>query len=129
QAHTGKSKVFVYYFTHRPPFPDTSMFKDAGASHGAEIAYAFGNPSALESAWGAADRNVMDAIQTYWTNFARTGDPNGAGVPAWPAFAGSSPQVMQLDAAPAPIAVPNIEQLKALDGYYAWRRSQEPKPH
>jgi len=35
--------------------------------------------------------------------------------------------VMQLDSTPAPIPVPNLEQLKALDGYYAWRRSAEPK--
>jgi para-nitrobenzyl esterase len=127
QSGAGRSKVFVYYFTHRPPFPDTSMFKDAGASHGAEIAYVFGNPSTLETLWSAADRKVTDAMQTYWTNFARTGDPNGGGMPAWPAFAGSNPQVMQLDAAPAAIAVPNIGQLRVLDGYYAWRRSQEPR--
>jgi para-nitrobenzyl esterase len=129
QAQTGKSKVFVYYFTHRPPFPDMPMFKDVGASHGAEIAYVFGNAPTMGPPWTAADRKVSADMQTYWTNFARTGDPNGSGTPAWPAFAGSSPQVMQLDAAPAPIAVPNIEQLQALDGYYAWRRNQEPKPH
>jgi para-nitrobenzyl esterase len=127
QSGAGKSKVFVYYFTHRPPYPDNPLFKDAGASHGAEIAYVFGNQPAMEP-WSAADRQVSDALQTYWTNFARTGDPNGGGVPAWPAFAGSDPQVMQLDAAPTPIAVPNVEQLKVLEDYYAWRRNQEPKP-
>jgi para-nitrobenzyl esterase len=126
QAGTGKGKVFVYYFTHRPPYPDSPMFRDAGASHGAEIAYVFGNPPPTEP-WSAADRKVSDDIQTYWTNFARTGDPNGGAVPAWPAFVGTDPRVMQLDAAPAAIAVPNIEQLRVLDDYYAWRRSQEPR--
>jgi para-nitrobenzyl esterase len=129
QAQTGRGKVFVYYFTHRPPYPDIPMFKGAGASHGAEIAYVFGNPGTMGPPWSAADRKVSDNLQIYWTNFARTGDPNGGGMPAWPTFNESNQQVMQLDAAPAAIAVPNIEQLTVLDGYYAWRRGREPKPH
>ena len=126
QSQTGKAKAFVYYFTHRPPYPDMPMFKDIGASHGAEIAYVFGNQNGMGPPWSDADRKVSETIQSYWTNFARTGDPNGGGAPAWPGFSESSQKVMQLDTTPAQIPVPNIEQLKALDGYYAWRRSAEP---
>ena len=43
QAKTGKGKVFVYYFSHRPPYPNTPQFKDWGAAHAGEIAYVFGN--------------------------------------------------------------------------------------
>ena len=128
QAQTGKGKVFVYFFTHHPPHPDLPMFKDMGASHGAEIAYVFGNQSGMGPPWSDADKKLSEAIQTYWTNFARTGDPNGASVPAWPGFSESSQKVMQIDSTLAPIPVPNIEQLNVLDGYYAWRRSAEPKP-
>ena len=43
QFKTGKGKVYVYYFSHRPPYPDAPAFKDWGAAHGGEIAYVFGN--------------------------------------------------------------------------------------
>jgi para-nitrobenzyl esterase len=123
QSRTGKSKVFVYYFTHRPPYPPLPIFKDAGAAHGADIQYVFGNGT---PAWTDTDRKLSDLVMTYWTNFAKTGDPNGAGVAAWPAFREDAPTVQQLDVQPDPIPVPNINQLKTMDGYYAWRRTQQP---
>ena len=45
-----------------------------------------------------ADRRLSDAIQTYWTNFAKTGDPNGPGVLAWPRFDGSARQYLEFTA-------------------------------
>jgi para-nitrobenzyl esterase len=57
------------------------------STHADDLAYTFGQPALRD--WGlesAADRSLSDQIQLYWTNFARTGDPNGRGVPAWPAF-------------------------------------------
>ena len=122
QARTGKSKVFVYYFTHRPPYPNWPLFRDWHAGHAADIPYVFGNPGV--SVWSAADAALSDRMQTYWVNFATTGDPNGKGKPAWPAFGGQAPQELRLDDDVAPIAVPNLPQLTTLEGYYAWRRSQ-----
>ena len=45
----------------------------------------------------ASDRTVSDEISSYWVNFAKTGDPNGSGLPQWPAFTNTSAQVMNLD--------------------------------
>jgi para-nitrobenzyl esterase len=123
QAKTGKGKGFVYYFSHRPNYPDLPQLKDWGAAHGAEIAYVFGNFSQRMPATDA-DTAVSEEVSSYWVNFAKTGDPNGKGLPAWPAFTDAKPQYMNLDDPSKAIPVPNLAKLKALDGYFAWRRTQ-----
>ena len=49
--------------------------------------------------WRAEEKALSDLISTYWSNFAKTGDPNGTGLPGWPAYTaqGHYP-VMHLDA-------------------------------
>ena len=66
---------------------------------------------------------LSDQFMGYWTNFAKTGDPNGAGLPVWPAFTTARPQVMKIAPTQAIEAYPNLQQLKALDDYFAWRRA------
>src|SRR5205085_101190 len=56
----------------------------AGATHGAELPYVFGT---LGPRHVAVDHDISNAIQTYWTNFVTTGDPNGSSLPQWPRFA------------------------------------------
>jgi len=124
QAKTGHGKVYVYYFSHRPPYPNTPMFQGWGAAHGGEIEYVFGNFPAVMPAT-ASDRKVADEISSYWVNFAKTGDPNGGGLPRWPAFTNTSSQVMNLDDPSKSIDVPNVQKLEVLDGYFAWRRKSE----
>jgi para-nitrobenzyl esterase len=123
QSKTGKGKVYVYNFSHRPPYPNAAQFKDWGAAHGAEISYVFGNFSAAMQP-SAADQAVSDEVSSYWTNFAKTGDPNGAGLPTWPAFTDANQQAMNLNDPSKAIPEPNIEKLQVLEGYFAWRRSQ-----
>jgi para-nitrobenzyl esterase len=61
-------------------------------------------------------------MQGYWVNFARHGDPNGPGLPAWPAVGTRDPLVMRIGADPGPAPLPNQDRIKVLDAYYAWRR-------
>jgi len=124
QSGAGKGKVFMYYFNHRPQYPEEPRFKDWGAAHASEIAFVFGNFT-KQMAATSEDKTVSEQLMSYWTNFAKYGNPNGNGLPEWPAFSDADPRVMELDDPSHPVPVPNLDQLKALDNYFAWRRKQE----
>lgn len=118
ESSYGKHKAYVYYF-NLPTARDPN-----GSSHGQEVAYVFGNlglpgrPAPTEK-----DRAISQEMQDYWVNFATKGDPNGDGLPVWPAFTEASPQVMMFGADPGPAAIPHEDRLKVLDAYYSWRRA------
>jgi para-nitrobenzyl esterase len=69
------------------------------------------------------DLAISEAMGTYWTNFAKTGNPNGEGVPEWPTFSDETPDVMYFGPTPHVGPVPSLESLKVLDAYFKWRRS------
>ncbi len=129
QSQKGKGNAYVYYFDIRTPQSPN------GATHGAEIGYVFGNlggagggPAGIAGPPRPQDVATSNLLMSYWVNFAKNGDPNGTALPAWPAFSVSSQQALFVDAQPGARPVPNMEQIKALDAYYAWRR-QEAQQH
>jgi len=71
--------------------------------------------------------SLSDIMSTYWTNLAKNGNPNGKGVPEWPAFNGANPKAMYLKADSHTGPVPDDKSLKVLDSYYQWRFTQEGK--
>jgi len=125
QVQTGKSKVFYYHFDQHPEFPEGSSRFGYGSPHGADVAYVFEHLNSKSPQTTKTDLEISDAMSTYWVNFAKRGDPNGEGVPAWPAFSDSHPQVMYFSQTPHIGPVPSAESLKALDAYFAWRRTPE----
>jgi para-nitrobenzyl esterase len=83
--HSAVAPTWEFEFSRSIPGP---------ANHGAELKYVFGTLTNED----LADRNavqVRDAMQTYWTNFAKTGNPNGPGVPEWPKFNAANPQSVE----------------------------------
>jgi len=117
--------AYWYFFTHEPPVePGVRNLK---ATHAAEIPYVFETLSAPRSipdlssprlaAASETDRALADTISSYWVNFAKTGDPNGKGLPAWAAFKdGDAPHVLgEVNEVPGPdVLNPYDEQYKTM---------------
>jgi para-nitrobenzyl esterase len=125
QSKMGKSRVFYYYFDQHPDYPADSPQADRGSPHGQDVAYVFGHLNASSPRTTETDLTISETMMTYWTNFAKYGHPNGNGVPEWPAFSDSNPVVMYFAQTPHTGSVPSAESLKALDAYFAWRRTPE----
>jgi para-nitrobenzyl esterase len=118
QAQRGNA-VYLYYFTRVPPSPPDRPSR--GATHVAEVPYMFNNLPVGPLAWTDADRRLAEAMSSYWVNFARSGNPNGAGLPAWPAFRDAATGRAQLlgdTIATATAAVPAATTLKFFDSAY-----------
>jgi para-nitrobenzyl esterase len=116
---TARVPVYRYQFDRPAPFrtgagvPGVSRL----AEHAWDIEYAFGTLDSLDVPWDADDRAVSAAMLGYWTNFVKYGDPNGPGLPAWPAYCRSG-QVMHLDAASHAIPERHRERYEFLDSFY-----------
>ena len=98
--------VYRYHFEQNLPLPVPA------APHAGEIEYVFGTLSAKNLPWTAEDRQVSGILASYWTNFAKTGDPNGAGLPRWPVYGEQGYQVMHLNA-----GLPRWPVYREEDGY------------
>ncbi len=97
QKQTGGKPVYRYRFDNALPQPAGTS--SHGAYHSAEIEFVFDNLANKELPFGADDRAVAVLMSSYWANFAKTGDPNGNGLPPWPPYEEATGyQVMHIDA-------------------------------
>jgi para-nitrobenzyl esterase len=124
-AKGGKSKAFIYYFNHGQPRVEGPFKNIEGAAHTEEMIYVFDHLSQRQLPWTDSDRSLAHIMSTYWTNFAKYGDPNGPGVPEWPAYSTSTLATMHFNDVPEAAPVANLDKLKVLDAYFAWRRTPE----
>ncbi len=123
QARNGKKPAYAYFFDATMPGANESGFVPEGhAYHSAELWFVFGT---LDRCWRRFDGRHHDlaaAMQDYWTNFARSGDPNGPGLPAWPAYDPASPRMLAFNEK----GVGTIPATtKEIDAYLAFARKQD----
>jgi carboxylesterase type B len=106
---TSNSKAFLYLWDHTLPGPNSERL---GAFHTAEVPYVLNTLDMSDRPFTDADRKAADLMSSYWANFARTGNPNGMGLPVWPAV-GEKAEVMELGDKNAPVPAASTAERSA----------------
>ena len=105
-AHSGQ-EAYLYCFT----YVGTGEFRSLGAFHSEESMLLSKH---YWTSWQVTpgDEKLSDILIDYWTQFAKTGNPNILGRPAWPAYNSASNLCQELGSHVGPIAVPRTNQLE-----------------
>jgi para-nitrobenzyl esterase len=122
-ARSGQP-AYRYYFSHAAAIPDGTYSEQSrnpiGAFHTAEIIYVFRNLEQRPFTWNDADRKLSQTMSAYWVNFAKKGDPNGAGLPKWPQATASNDVLLEFGASARPsvregLDVPQLDFFESLE--------------
>ncbi len=108
QTHLSP-QVYTYYFNRKIPWPQHPEYR---VFHSSGLPYVFDNLDLMDRPWQAVDHRVAREMSDYWTDFAKTGTPNGHGLPDWPAVQAGKLTIMELGARmePIPLAAPARRQ-------------------
>jgi para-nitrobenzyl esterase len=116
QTKMGK-KAYTYFFTRIPT--QNGQPSPQGATHTAEISYAFNNPKGqANQTWDDVDTKLGETMSSYWVNFITKGDPNGSGLPNWPQYRDVNSKVMVLGNNAQAETAPPLDKLKFFGAAY-----------
>lgn len=123
QNQTGKSPAYSAYLDQPSKRSFAADPRRRGVAHADDVMYLSGeflnkpNEFPHEAA-------VAEIIQQYWVNFAKTGNPNGKGLPYWPKFDPAKPTTMQFSNGASLIMRPNAKQIDFVDRYFKAKRKE-----
>jgi para-nitrobenzyl esterase len=107
-SQQGK-KVYVYRFTRK--VPATGEYVKYGAFHTGEVPYAYDNLKFVNRPWQPEDHKLAEVMSSFWTNFIMTGNPNGKGLPDWPAYTTNDKKVMDVGITQRAVPIPDAPAL------------------
>ena len=90
---TAKTNIYTYLFVHPQPGATEARYE---TFHSSELPYVFDNLDKSPRPWTMKDTAIAETMSRYWVNFLTTGDPNGKGLPVWPAFKDAPEKTMEL---------------------------------
>lgn len=104
--------AYIYLFSYVPKVMQERM--RYGASHASEIPYVFNNLDARRSidTVTAKDEKVAKLMNTYWANFAKTGDPNAEGLPKWPVYSPEINNIIEFKNDASAVGIPDPKEVR-----------------
>jgi para-nitrobenzyl esterase len=103
-----RAPAYMYQFGYvQPAFRERARF---GAGHGSEVSFVF---NTLNARWGnpgeatPEEKELARLMNTYWSNFAKTGNPNGKGLPNWPQYDVQKEEILDINLDGKAVAMPD----------------------
>jgi para-nitrobenzyl esterase len=110
QMEKVKQPAYLYFFSY---VAERRRAQAPGTQHGGEIPFVFDHfPAIMKPFVTPADRQMADTVSSAWVQFAKTGNPNRAGLPEWPAYSAATDRLLEWG---APIAVRQHFRAEQLD--------------
>ena len=112
RRQTAATNAYTYFFTHMEPGETQQRYL---TFHSSELPYVFDNLKQSPRPWTAEDRHLAEELSDYWVNFISSGNPNGKGLPEWPAFNPKRVETMELGETMGPRPLTSQEKFRTLE--------------